>query len=256
MGSLGLLLSPPGPHYPKFPPCRPAWCLPDWAPKACQAGNPQTFTIFIRPHPSGFHRPAQSLLCKALPLSLWYTHTHTHTHTHMHTRSPFHWATTLRPAQISTPPACAHTGPHDLHCSTPLRPGKLEIYRHSQSPPDCTPQACQASDPQAFKITAGPCHSGLHRPAWSPPGCALHACRSLHDLRWDCAPKATKPAIYRRVRSPLHQARTFQACQVYARRPASLSQWRPQPVGPWNPTHLPPATGGLQTCLRDTDRQV
>jgi hypothetical protein len=38
---------------PKLPHLRPTWSPPDHAPKACQAGDPQTFTISTGPCPSG-----------------------------------------------------------------------------------------------------------------------------------------------------------------------------------------------------------
>jgi hypothetical protein len=60
--SLGPLLSPARAALPQTPTPQTTWSLPDWAPKACQASDPQAFMISTRPCPSGLHRPAQSLL--------------------------------------------------------------------------------------------------------------------------------------------------------------------------------------------------
>jgi hypothetical protein len=62
MGSpiLGPHFSLPGPHSPKLPPLRPTRSPADRPPEACQAGDPQTFTISTGPRCSGLDRPAQA----------------------------------------------------------------------------------------------------------------------------------------------------------------------------------------------------
>jgi hypothetical protein len=99
----------PEPPAPKNPPLRPAGSLPDQAPKAWQASNPQALHNLHSTGlcPSGLHRPTWSPLCRTIP----------------------------------------------------LRPAKLVIHRHSQSPPGHTLKACQASDPQVLHhlCSAGPC---------------------------------------------------------------------------------------------------
>jgi hypothetical protein len=54
----------PGPLFPKLPPLRPAQSPPDRAPKACQSGGPQAFTITTRPQPSGLHNLAGTMPLK------------------------------------------------------------------------------------------------------------------------------------------------------------------------------------------------
>jgi hypothetical protein len=64
MGSLILGAAPQpcqGCTPPSFPPLRPSRSPLNWAPKACEASNPQAFMISPEPHPSGLHRPAWSL---------------------------------------------------------------------------------------------------------------------------------------------------------------------------------------------------
>jgi hypothetical protein len=162
----------PGPQYPKLPPFIPTQSPPDRATKACQGGDPQTFTISAWPHPLGLHRPARSLLHGALPLR---------------TAKPAIHTCTISVLLGCAPQAC--TGLHDVHW-------------------DLAPKACQASNPQTRMISTPP---GLC-PSGTPGPCSKGLLVCLNK--------------------------------------------RPPPVGLWDPTHLPPATGGLQTFLRDTHRQV
>jgi hypothetical protein len=117
--------APPGPCSPK---------LDHWAPKASQAGNPQTFTISSRPCPSGLHRPAWSPQgCTP------------HTCTCLHNLCQDH---ALKAYQASNPQTC------DLHSSRPApfrhaRPTlqrianspqqKASTYRPMGPPPTCHP---------------------------------------------------------------------------------------------------------------------
>jgi hypothetical protein len=129
------------------------------APKACQAGDqhthdlcstrpcPQAFASLhdihpVRPRPSSLYRPAQSLLCRAMP---------------------------PRPATLAI-----HTRRTSALLATPPQACMISTL------PSHATKACQASDPQTFMIINGPaqastisaglCPSHLHRPARSSPG--------------------------------------------------------------------------------------
>jgi hypothetical protein len=216
------------------------------------------------------HRPAKPLLCR--PWDLW-------------SSSP-----APQPSQGHAIPNTHSSDPRD-HCWTePLRPAKPAIHRHSRSlpgyPPQahtglqrfsfcqamslrpeqaCTisavlghaPKACQAGDPHMHDL----CHSaplGLHRPAqtllcWPVPLMPAQACTiSTRTMPL----KPAKLANHRHKRSSLCQPVPFRHARPRIQRPASSPQWKSSTIGLWEPIHLPPATGGLQTCLRDTHRQV
>jgi hypothetical protein len=131
----------------------------------------------------------------------------------------------LQPHQGRDPKNSHPSHPHDLHRTEPLRPAKPVIHRHWQSPlghapqactistpPACTPNACQASNPQAFTISTGPCPQACQ---WST---------GTHNLCWATGMistrtmplKPAKPAIHRHTWSPLCQACPLQAHQVHA----------------------------------------
>jgi hypothetical protein len=119
----------------------------------------------------------------------------------------------------------------------PLRSAKLAIHRHSRSLPGCIPHAC----------------TGLHNLHQAAPLTPAQACTiSAGTVRL----KPAKPAIHRHQQSPLLCPVPFRHARPTLQRPPNSPQWKASAVGPWDPTHLPPATGGLQTCLRDTRRQV
>jgi hypothetical protein len=186
----------------------------------------------------------------------------------------------------SYPWACSSAPPG------PLSP-KFPPFKPTWSPPNQTPKAWQTSDPQTFTISTGPCPSGLHRPAWSPlhqvvplrpaqaceisallghalQACqardpqtftistklydqASHACTGLHDPPRDYAPKACQ------LGKDTHDLHSTSPCTSGTQGPHSKSSLvhlnkSPLPVGLWIPTQLPPTTGELQTCLRDTHR--
>jgi hypothetical protein len=108
---------------------------------------------------------------------------------------------------------------------------------------------CQTCDPQIFTISL--CWSappGLHRPPWYLLGCTPHACTGLYDLHLNRAPKACQAS-----NPQTHRIFTPGTC---SKGPLVCLNKRPLPIGLWDPTYLTPATGGLQTCLRDTHRQV
>jgi hypothetical protein len=139
------------------------------------------------------------------------------------------------------PKAC--TGLHDLHSAG-----------HA-------PKACQATNPQIFTISTGLCPSHLHRPAQSPLACTPNACQARdpqawHDLHQNHAPKAWQVVIHRHSWSPLLRPTPFRHARPTLQRPTRLPGLndRPLPTGPWDPIHLPTTTGGLQTSLGDTDR--
>jgi hypothetical protein len=180
-----------------------------------------------------------------------------------------------------------HAKPHPIgprsHCSAgqgisePLACSSAQPGLRSTGPPNLpqtptpqarTPQVCQASNPQARKISAGPCLSVL--PGWWSTGTA----QSLLDHPLGPA----KPVIHRHTWSPpgpwstaphpsgLPSPLPTGPHDLYSTRPVPLrhtrpmlqrparSQWQASAHRPGEPTQLPPATRGFQTCLGDTDR--
>jgi hypothetical protein len=149
----------------------------------------------------------------------------------------------------------------------PHRPMELLLYRlwdlwSSSSAPYPTRAALpQTPTPQTHTISAGlsplrPAKPVIHTCTISTGPCP-QACTGLHNLPWDHAPKA-----YQAANPQTHMISTLPGPHS-SRRPDPCSKGllvhlkeRPLPIDPWNPTHQPPATGGLQTYLRDTHRQV
>jgi hypothetical protein len=318
---LALLLSPTRTMLPQTPTPQTCTISPQWAFKACQAGDPQTFcsTGPCPPICTGLHwyplcwatplRPAQAWI-----ISIVLGHTTKICHnSDPHTRSPFFWAVSPRPTEACTiftlqvwdPKACQARNPckHD-HCSAGTTPKSAQTCMISTLPGHA-PKACNTSSPHTHDFCStglhrvctalhwyllcraiapssakpwatdiqDPCwaiHSRLHRPAWSLPGHALRpaqaykifarscpqACTDLQNLRWEHAPKACQA-----VKSPdlqdLHSAGL-----VFSGMPGPHSKAplvcleRPPPVGPWDQTHLPPATGWLPIFLWDTHRHI
>jgi hypothetical protein len=110
-------------RHPQPPLCRPLplsleqaytiSALQGWAPKTCQAGDPQTFKFSTRQRPSDLHRPAQSPLgsapkaCQACDPQTFTISTGQHS-LGLHRLAP----AGLRPSGL---PGWRFTGTHDLH---------------------------------------------------------------------------------------------------------------------------------------------
>jgi hypothetical protein len=65
-----------------------------------------------------------------------------------------------------------------------------------------TPQTCQAGNPQAHMILAGPHTSGLHRPSWSPLGPAPQACHCSHPQPLIISAGPYSSGLHRPAQSP------------------------------------------------------
>jgi hypothetical protein len=173
-----------------------------------------------------------------------------------HTHNPCSAGGTRRPAQ-----AC--TGLHHLCFSESGSQGlphqrSTDIYDLRQAMPSGlqisallghAPKAWQAEDPQTFTISAWPrllACTGLHNHRWAAPFTPTQACKiSAGSMPL----KPAKPAIYRQAVYPLAWPTPFRQARPTLQRPTNSPQLRAS-------THLPPTTEDLQTCLRDTHRQV
>jgi hypothetical protein len=169
------------------------------------------------------------------------------------------------------PQAC--TGLHNIHSvgphpsglhrpawslliqATPLRPAKPAIHTHGL--PRAVPPALHRPAWSLFwqPVPHRPAKPAIHTHSWSPQGHAPQACTGLHNLCQDRV-KSAKLAIHRHIWSPLCRPVHFRHARRMLQRPASLPQWKASAIALWGPTHLLPTTEGLQTCLRDTYRQV
>jgi hypothetical protein len=143
-----------------------------------------------------------------------------------HTQSLLHWA---------APPGLHRPAQTPLCQAMPPRPAKLAIHRHSRSPPGHALSPAQAST-----ISTGLLPLRLQRPAQSPPGLSTKAYQASNPDTQDLHSAGPCPSGMPGLcsKGPL----------------VSLNQ-RPPTIGPWDPTHLPPITGQLETCLRDTHRE-
>jgi hypothetical protein len=119
-------------------------------------------------------------------------------------------------AHSSAPPGLRSTGQLDLP-QTPTPQTHTISSGHA-------PKTCEAGDPQAWISHLG--HTPQACQAGDPQACRISISLDLH-------PSGSPGTCYKGLLDGLND--------------------RPQPAGPWDPTHLPPATGGLQTCLGDTD---
>jgi hypothetical protein len=156
--------------------------------------------------------------------------------------SPILWLT-LHPHQGCTPPNSHPSDPHAVCWTKPLRPVKPAIHRHSRSPqatplrpaqacttsapPDHTSKACQTDYLQACTISIPPVCAPQAWQASDPQACKISTLLGPH-------PSGTPGPCSKGLLNRLND--------------------RPPLTSPWDPTHLPPATEGLQTCLGDTDR--
>jgi hypothetical protein len=110
------------------------------------------------------------------------------------------------------------------HSSIPPGPHspKLPPMRHTRSPPDWPPKACQASDPQAFMISAAMCPSGLHRPAQSglhqagPQGLpGLWSTHTMISTPQEAPFRHARPTLQRPTRLPQWQASACRPMEVH-----------------------------------------
>jgi hypothetical protein len=173
-----------------------------------------------------------------------------------------HWS---RDWQISHPWACSSAlpGPRSPK-HPPLRP--------TWSPPDLAHKACQASDPETLMISASTrsvclrpaqafmisavlgctpkaCQAVIHSHCMisAQPGHAPQACTGLPELCQAVPISLAKLAIN------THTHNLYSAGPCPSGTPSSLckgpldclNDW-PSPEGLWDPSHLPPSTGGLQ----------
>jgi hypothetical protein len=91
----------------------------------------------------------------------------------------------------------------------------------------------------------------------------------LHDLPWAAPLRLAKLVIHRytHVHWAMHLRNARPVIHMISAEPHPSSMPDPcskapldclkdrlPPAGPWNPTHLPPTTGGFQTCIEDRDR--
>jgi hypothetical protein len=200
--------APPGPQSPKLPPFRSARSPPDQASQACQAGDPQTFTISGGLHPSGllnWHSISIHNLCSC-------------------------WPTPLRPAKACTisalldlvPKACQDSNPQAFTISARLCPqGMLSWWSTGtewsllcQAAPWRPAPSCRIFTP--LRAPLRPAKLVIHRHSWSPLGYAPHAYTGLHELHLAVPLRPAKPAIHRHTRCPLHWAHALQAHQAHA----------------------------------------
>jgi hypothetical protein len=162
------------------------------------------------------------------------------------------------------------SGLHDLHSIGPCPSG---LHRPAWS------LLCWAMPLRPAKPVIHGLAADIHDLCWAAPSDlhsalpahAPHACTGLHNLcrvtplmaaractisAGTVPLKPAKLAIHRHEWAPFRQPMPFRHARPTLQRPASVPQRKASAIGPCDPTHQPPATKGLQTCLRDTHRQV
>jgi hypothetical protein len=115
------------------------------------------------------------------------------------------------------------------------------------------PKICQAGNPQTFMISAS--HTPQTCTGWHDPCWAAFLKPAKPVISTGTAPlRPSKPVYQRHAWSPLHRPMPYRHTRATMQRHARSPQLQASANRSVGPTHMPPATGGLQTYLGDKDR--